>query len=307
MASTARTRSRTRPRRRAPRADAGWLEHTRFVWDRRLRGLRRDIQRYGPYGLFALLSTLTVMVYLIWANGVVGKTLAAVDGFARDRLVAIGLSVQQVTVRGRTRTEKDAILAALSVDRGTSLLHLDLDEARARVEALEWVGAATVMRFFPDTIHVEIDERRPYAIWQTGGQLYLVDRAGRVISDKEVRDFAFLPQVVGPGAADAAEGLISVLDRVPTIRSRLKAAVRVSGRRWTLKLDNGVDVHLPDDGVEEAITELTELQREHRILQRDIAAIDLRFKDRFIVRPIPPAGSEGWSPRPGAKDMEIAL
>jgi cell division protein FtsQ len=257
--------------------------------------------------LFAILSTVTVMVYLIWANGIVGKTVAAVDRFAQERFVAMGISVQQVTVRGRTRTEKDAILAALDLDRGSSLVHVDLDAARERIEALEWVGAATVMRLLPDTVHVEIDERRPYAIWQNGGRLYLIDRAGRVISDRDVREFAFLPQVVGPGAADAAEALISVLDRVPTIRSRLKAAVRVSGRRWTLKLDNGVDVHLPDKGVEEAIGELTELQREHRILQRDIAAIDLRFKDRFIVRPIAPTEDPGWGSGSGAKDMEIAL
>ena len=64
----------------------------------------------------------------------------------------------------------------------------------------------------------------------------------------------------------------------------MKAAVRVGERRWNLRLDNGVEVRLPEEGAEAALAELVRLAREQDILSRDIKAIDLRFPDRLIVK-----------------------
>ncbi|MEQ1865662.1 MAG: cell division protein FtsQ/DivIB, partial [Micropepsaceae bacterium] len=67
-------------------------------------------------------------------------------------------------------------------------------------------------------------------------------------------------------------------------------------RRWNLRLDNGVEVRLPEEGATAALGELVRLDREEKILSRDIKAIDLRFPDRFIVK-LPP-GSPMIAPAP---------
>ena len=41
---------------------------------------------------------------------------------------------------------------------------------------------------------------------------------------------------------------------------------------------------LPDDNVDEALTSLNKLEQEHGVLERDIAAVDLRLLDRVTVR-----------------------
>jgi cell division protein FtsQ len=69
----------------------------------------------------------------------------------------------------------------------------------------------------------------------------------------------------------------------PEIRARVRAYVRVAGRRWDLHLDNGVVLKLPETNVPKALTVLARLEKEQGVLQRDIAAIDLRLEDRTTV------------------------
>ena len=66
--------------------------------------------------------------------------------------------------------------------------------------------------------------------------------------------------------------------------SRIRAGTLVSARRWTLKIDNGIDVRLPERGAAEAVARLVRLEREQRILDKDVIAIDLRMPDRIVVR-----------------------
>jgi cell division protein FtsQ len=99
--------------------------------------------------------------------------------------------------------------------------------------------------------------------------------------------FAELPLVVGKGAETQVGALLALIATQPNLKLRVKAAVRVGERRWNLRLDNGVEVRLPEEGAEAALGELVRLDREQEILARDIKAIDLRFPDRFIVK-LPP-------------------
>src|SRR5581483_9512874 len=72
-----------------------------------------------------------------------------------------------------------AVVAALGVKRGDSLLGIDLQAARKRLEAIDWVASATVERRLPDTLYVTLKERRAVAIWQNGNEYTLIDRNGR--------------------------------------------------------------------------------------------------------------------------------
>ena len=111
---------------------------------------------------------------------------------ARARLDAVGLAVVgaitpfklvDVTVEGRDYVEPAAILGALGVKAGDSLLGIDLQAARQRLEAIDWVESATVERRLPDTLYVTLKERRAVAIWQNGSEYTLIDRDGRTVRD----------------------------------------------------------------------------------------------------------------------------
>ena len=90
--------------------------------------------------------------------------------------------------------------------------------------------------------------------------------------------------VVGDGAPERTAGLLDILAREPTLASRVIAAVWVGERRWNLRLDNGIDIRLPELETQDAWRRLAQLERDHQLLSRDIKAIDLRQSDKLIVR-----------------------
>ena len=49
-------------------------------------------------------------------------------------------------------------------------------------------------------------------------------------------------------------------------------------------LKNGIDIRLPEEGMEQALDTLLTLDRDKKILSRDIAIVDLRLPDRVTVR-----------------------
>ena len=55
-------------------------------------------------------------------------------------------------------------------------------------------------------------------------------------------------------------------------------------RRWNLKLKNGIDVRLSEQNAESGLNRLAGLDRDRKLLTRDITAVDLRLPDRVSVR-----------------------
>ena len=203
--------------------------------------------------------------------------------------VQAGLTVNDVVVQGRGRTSGDAILAALGAARGTPMLEISPSAAKARLEALPWVRTASVERLLPDTLFVQVTERQPLALWQRKGKLELIDREGAVVAVPGLDEFSDLVILVGDDAPKAAPALLEMLATEPSLRSRVSAAVRVGGRRWNLKLDNGIDVALPEDNVGAAWHQLAQLDRTDGLLKRDILRVDLRLPDRLVLRVPEPA------------------
>jgi cell division protein FtsQ len=140
------------------------------------------------------------------------------------------------------------------------------------------------MRLLPSTLQVVIEERVPFAVWQSQGKTYVVDAEGAVIAPAVREAYAGLPLVVGEGAGKNAADLFQTLEPFDGLRRELIAALRVGDRRWTLKLASGVDIMLPDDGATDALNTLIGLDRDRGLLSRHIAAVDLRLADRVSVR-----------------------
>ena len=93
-----------------------------------------------------------------------------------------------------------------------------------------------------------------------------------------------LPLLVGKGAERAGHDFLAILDRYPDIRDLLRASIFVAERRWNLRLTNGLEVRLPEAGLEQALERLVALDRDKKLLSRDITSVDLRLADRVTVR-----------------------
>ncbi len=195
-----------------------------------------------------------------------------------------GLAVREVLVRGRQITSRDNLIAALDVHSGMPILAIDMEEMRLRIESLGWVKTVAIARRLPDTVYLQIEERQALALWQHKGHFALIDREGVVIQRHKLEGFAALPRIVGQDAPKNAAPLLDLLRTYPAVSGQVEAAIWVSGRRWNLRLRNGIDIRLPAENIAAALDRLAEYQREHALFERNVIAIDLRIPDRLIVR-----------------------
>jgi cell division protein FtsQ len=197
---------------------------------------------------------------------------------------AVGFNIATVALTGQKHLSREEILATAGVTGRASLLFFDVTDARARLLTNPWIAEATVQKLLPDRLVITVSEREAFALWQKAGRVGVIAGDGTVLEPYVLRRYASLPLVVGVGAETRAKEFLAMLDRRPDLRTNVRAAVLVAERRWNLRLKNGVDVRLPEFEVERALDQLVGLERDTKLSNRDITAIDLRLVDRVTVR-----------------------
>lgn len=211
--------------------------------------------------------------------------LVARDGQPWDIAArAIGFDISAVTISGQSRMTEKELLAASGVDARHSLPFLDAAAVRERLMAIPLVKSARVMKLYPNRLVISVEERRPHALWQQGGRVSVISEDGVAIDELRDERYLGLPFVVGEGAHRRLPEFLALLQGVGDLAQRVKAGVLVAGRRWNLDMTNGVQVKLPEEDPGRAVGTLLRLQREARILDKDIMSIDLRETDRVAVR-----------------------
>lgn len=196
----------------------------------------------------------------------------------------VGLSLEQITISGLSQMREAEVLAAAGLDAKLSLVFLDVNDVRERLERVPMVKSATVRKLYPNELVIGLTEREPDAIWQLKGELFVIAADGTVIDLMQDARYVGLPFVVGEQANIRSKDYIALLEAAGPLKSRIRAGTLVAGRRWNLKMDNGLDVSLPEIGAADALARLVKLEREQKILEKDVLAIDLRMADRVVVR-----------------------
>ncbi len=233
---------------------------------------------------FTLLLAAAGILAMGWRSG----RLATMADTVSTRFVTLsaagGFRIENVEVVGREQTDPKALLAAAGLRRGDPILAVSPEVVRRRIEAMSWVASAAVERRLPDTVAITIVERKPIALWQHNDKFALIDARGDNLGPVADESASTLPLVVGGDAPSHASTLLSMLATHPDLAKRVQASSWIGGRRWDLKMDNGVEVKLPEDGVAEALQQLADAEASSRVLERDVAIIDLRLAGKMIVR-----------------------
>jgi cell division protein FtsQ len=237
---------------------------------------------------FGFVATLILLLATFGLGAVKGNhvdNVIATLSDARNAVGnAVGFRITGVAISGRKQLTQDEILAIGGVTGRSSLLFLDAATVRDRLKASPWIADATVLKLYPGQLQIDITERKPFALWQQDGAVSLIADDGAVLEPWVSRRFTSLPLVVGKGAETRARDFLALLAQYPQVRSVVKAIIFVGERRWNLRLADGLDVRLPETGVEKSLALLSKLDKEDRLFSRDITAIDLRLSDRVTVQ-----------------------
>lgn len=195
----------------------------------------------------------------------------------------VGLAADDIQIAGLVHQEPDVVLFAIGVRPGASLVGFDANAARETLSKLDWVAEAKVQRLFPNQLQISLAERVPFAVWQRSGIYYVIDKSGATIGGMNPAQLSALPLLTGEGADVAAAELVNHLEAYPELVLKLKAAARVGKRRWTLYLDNGVKIALPETNFGEAIERVVALDKQQQILSKGVEMLDLRQAGQMTV------------------------
>ncbi len=240
-----------------------------------------------PRGLGASAAALLLLAstyYGVVKGGHAPAIAAQIQDICDGAANSVGFRISEVALSGEHEVSREDILALAGVTGRSSLLFLDAEQTRVRLLTNPWIAQAAVLKLYPGRLRIEIKERKAFALWQKEGRVYLIAADGTVLETYVPQRFASLPLVVGDGAEHAAQDFLALLKRYPAIAKSVAASVLVAERRWNLHLKEGVEVLLPEREPAQALALLADLDRDKKLLSRDIVTVDLRLPDRVTVR-----------------------
>mgnify|MGYP001075735882 FL=1 len=245
------------------------------------------LERYLPNRTGVALTVLMLLGSTglgIVKGGHLEELIASLSDTRNALANSAGFRITTVAINGRKQLSQDEVLAIGGVNGRSSLLFLDAATVRDKLKANPWISDATILKLYPGRLQIDIVERTAFALWQQGGRLSVISDDGAVLEPYMSRRFVSLPLVVGKGADTRARDFLALLERYPQVRSQTKAAIFVGERRWNLRLNDGLDIRLPENDVGNALATLSKLDKEERLFSRDIVAVDMRLPDRLTVQ-----------------------
>ena len=90
-------------------------------------------------------------------------------------------SSDQIEVTGAEHVAHSHIMEVMGEDIGRNIFFIPLAQRKLQLEQIPWVESASVMRFVPNRLRIEIHERTPVAFARVGSHILLIDAGGTLM------------------------------------------------------------------------------------------------------------------------------
>ena len=233
-----------------------------------------------------LAMILGAAVVLAWMMA----SFAGVPAMARDQMMHLahqaGFELHNVNVRGTKHLNELKVYQIALADRDRAMPFVDLDAVRGRLLALSWVEDARVSRQLPDTLVIDIVERKPVAVLAKPDRMVLIDATGRELEIVSVDHTKGRLVLSGPGAGQQIAALSALFDAAPALRPQIRSAEWIGNRRWNLTFKTGQLLALPEgkDQSAKSLITFAQLDGRNRLLGGKAVAFDMRAGDRIYIR-----------------------
>src|SRR5215831_1038608 len=241
---------------------------------------------------------------LLWAG--VGLVIVCVAGVAAAAIYQYGErswrfridSSDNIEVVGIENVSKAQIMEVMGADLGRNIFFVPLSQQQVQLEQIPWVESASVMRFVPNRLRVEIHERTPVAFARVGPRIFLIDAGGTLMELPPKHKYSF-PVILGMNPGEPLS------TRVPRMRAynELVQELDSSGAHYSQDLSE-VDVSDLDnvkvrvnDPAGDVLVELGETDylkryrtyvshvQEWRQQFQKLESVNLRYDNQVIVNP----------------------
>lgn len=210
----------------------------------------------------------------------VNKVEILLDNYAKNT----GIVLREVWVKGRHNQNRNEIIDALNIDIGDSVLFLNLDALKVKVDNLTWVANSSVFLLPHGKLEIEIEEHIPVAVYESNNTYYLIDQFGKKIIKIEVNDFSSLIRITGENALKNMKEMKEIVWELKNYELSLKKIERVSKRRWNIHFSEGFYAKLPPKEPTLSLSRLENFLSKYDIKSEKLAFIDLRLLDRVSLK-----------------------
>jgi len=152
-------------------------------------------------------------------------------------------SSDDIEISGLHNVTHSQIMEVLGGDIGRNIFFVPLSERKTQLEQIPWVENASVMRFAPNRLKVEIHERTPVAFARIGSKIMLIDAGGALMELPAASKTKYsFPVILG---ASAGEPLSTRAPRMK-IYNELIGEFDSGGTQYSHDISE-VDLSDPDD------------------------------------------------------------
>jgi cell division septal protein FtsQ len=199
------------------------------------------------------------------------------------------LEVKKVLVMGQKRVTETEALAQAELTAGVNVFAVDLKGIRERVERLQWVHHAFVLRVLPDTVTIKIVEREPVGLARVRGEIRQFDADATLLDFNPEVGLNF-PVLDGLRLNDR-EGNIRKIALYRTILEELQGQRELSEIRINEESEVSVVpqteatiVNLGTDDFRAKWARYVQLRTQIQELYPTAAQVDFRFKNQVILK-----------------------
>jgi cell division protein FtsQ len=262
-----------------------------------LRGQKRVSVRRLPKQTATRLKWVALALVVLAIGGAAGATLYRYGKHSwRFRID----SSDQIEITGAQHITHAQIMEVMGGDIGRNIFFVPLAQRKRQLEQIPWVESASVMRFVPNRLGVEIHERTPVAFARVGSRISLIDAGGTLmeLSPGGKRKYSF-PVIAGMNAGEPLStraarmknynALVQQLDSGGASYSKELSEVDLSDPedvKVVVADPNGeVLVHLGSGNyLQRYKTYVTHVQQWRQQFDK-MESVDLRYDGQIIVNP----------------------
>lgn len=189
--------------------------------------------------------------------------------------------VHSISISADVR-DKDlsALATAAAIAPGTGAFSVDLGALNARVGAVPGVRASAVHRRADGNLVVRVKLYRAVALWTDGQNYFPLSADGTIVNQPDAERKSGTVLFRGPLPSDVGE----ITNVAHNLIGNLDYMEWIENRRWNLITTGGTTILLPEKNPDDAIAQLIVLDKNHKILSRDIKTIDMRDSARILVK-----------------------
>jgi len=264
------------------------VDTQRFFRPSDVAGLRRNQRQIQVARLLVILRNAAFLLAVGIVAALVYRSVRSGPRFA----------VKQIEIAGAAHTPREAIDAVTWRYVGANLFDLDIARVQADLRSVPWIRAVNIEKKLPDTLRINVTERRAVALLQDGDRLSYVDEDGIRFADLSPAvgddDLPVIAGATGDELARVVAFLRVLRTSDPALFSRI-SEVRpiVPGGFALFDRELAAFVYANPDDVSAKWRNLHGIVRADRLR---IQYADLRFADRIVIKPLECGGCTAASP-----------